>query len=368
MGSRLVNVPARLRSLDAFRGLTIAGMILVNNPGTWSAIYPPLRHAAWHGLTPTDLIFPFFLVIVGLAIPPSLGGRSPSQAVVRVARRAAVIFALGLVLSAVPDFSLATLRIPGVLQRIAVCYLVAAVLFLTTGWRTQAAVTATLLLGYWAALTLVPVPGYGPGHLGPEGNLGAWLDRTLLGQAHLWRVSRVYDPEGILSTVPAIATVLIGVLAGSVMKREREPRATAAGLALAGAVATMVGAAWALAFPLNKALWTSSYAVLSAGLALLTFALCYWAVEIRGWRRWASPFVVLGVNALAVYFLSQLTAQLLVWLRVDAGVSAKRFLFEHAFAPWASPVNASLAYAATYLLLWWVAMWGLDRAGIRLRA
>ena len=133
-------------------------MILVNNPGTWSAIYPPLRHAAWHGLTPTDLIFPFFLVIVGLAIPPSLGGRSPSQAVARVARRAAVIFALGLVLSAVPDLSLVTLRIPGVLQRVAVCYLVAAVLFLTTSWRTQAAVAGALLLGYWAALTLVPVP------------------------------------------------------------------------------------------------------------------------------------------------------------------------------------------------------------------
>jgi predicted acyltransferase len=361
-------VPARLRSLDAFRGLTIAGMILVNNPGTWSAIYPPLRHAPWHGLTPTDLIFPFFLVIVGLAIPPSLGGRSPSEAVVRVARRSAVIFALGLVLSAVPQFDLATLRIPGVLQRIAVCYLAAAVLFLTTRWRTQAAVAAALLLGYWAALTLVPVPGYGRADLGPETNLGAWLDRAVLGQDHMWRVSRVYDPEGILSTVPAVATVLIGVLAGTWMKRERASRATASGLALAGAAATVVGAAWSLTFPLNKSLWTSSYAVLTSGLALLTFALCYWAVELRGWRRWAAPFVVLGVNALAVYFLSQLTAQLLVWLRVDASVPLKRFLFEHVFAPWATPVNASLAYAATYLVLWWVLMWGLDRGGIRLRA
>ena len=343
-------------------------MILVNNPGTWSAIYPPLRHAAWHGLTPTDLIFPFFLVIVGLAIPPSLGGRSPSQAVARVARRAAVIFALGLVLSAVPDLSLATLRIPGVLQRVAVCYLVAAVLFLTTSWRTQAAVAGALLIGYWAALTLVPVPGHGRADLGPETNLGAWLDRTLLGQAHLWRVSRVYDPEGILSTVPAVATVLIGVLAGSWMKREREPRSMATGLAVAGAAAAAVGALWGLAFPLNKSLWTSSYAVLTAGLGLLAFALCYWAVEIRGWRRWAAPFVVLGVNALAVYFLSQLTAQLLVWIRVDAGHSLKQSLFEHAFALWGSPVNASLAYAAAYLALWWAVMWGLDRGGIRLRA
>src|SRR5213594_3866437 len=162
----------RLRSLDAFRGLTIAAMVLVNNPGTWVAVYGPLKHARWHGLTPTDVIFPFFLFIVGVAIPLS----QPRPG--RVLRRAAVIFALGIVLNGVPAFDWATIRIPGVLQRIAVCYALAAVLFLALRWRALAAVTAALLLGYWGVMTLVPVPGHGRGDLGPEGNLAAWVDRA----------------------------------------------------------------------------------------------------------------------------------------------------------------------------------------------
>src|SRR3989475_1955839 len=350
----------RLRSLDAFRGLTIAAMVLVNNPGTWAAVYAPLKHAEWHGLTPTDLIFPFFLFIVGMAIPLS----RPTAG--RVLRRAAVIFALGIVLNGLPGFDWATIRIPGVLQRIAVCYLVAAVLFLTTGWRTQAMVTAALLLLYWGALTLVPVPGYGRGDLGPEGNLAAWLDRTVLGP-HIWRVARVYDPEGILSTVPAIATTLLGVLTGWWVQTERPPRTIAAGLALAGAIGTTLGAVWGVWFPVNKALWTSSYAVLTAGLALLVFAACYAAIDIRGWRRWATPFVVLGVNALALFFLSTLLAHVLTLIHVGDG-HLQKWIFERAFAPWASPINASLAFAVAYLLLWWGAMWLLDRAGIRVRA
>src|SRR2546427_7040293 len=300
---------ARLLSLAAFRGLTIAAMVLVNNPGTWAAVYAPLTHAEWHGLTPTDLIFPFFLFIVGMAIPLS----RPTAG--RVLRRAGVIFALGIVLNGLPGFDWATIRIPGILQRIAVCYLVAAVLFLTTGWRTQASVTAALLLLYWGALTLVPVPGYGRGDLGPEGNLAAWLDRTVLGP-HIWRVARVYDPEGILSTVPAIATTLLGVLTGWWVQTERPPRTIAAGLALAGAIGTTLGAVWGMWFPVNKALWTSSYAVLTAGLALLVFAACYAATEGSGWRRWAAPFVVLGVNAPALLFLSTLVAHALTLIRV----------------------------------------------------
>src|SRR5256712_5007352 len=221
----------RLLSLDAFRGLTIAAMVLVNNPGTWAAVYAPLEHADWHGLTPTDVIFPFFLFIVGVAIPlsrPTVG---------RVLRRAAVIFALGLVLNGLPNFDWATIRIPGVLQRIAVCYLVAAALFLTTGWRTQAIVTAPLLLGYWGAMTLVPVPGYGRGDLGPEGNLAAWLDRAVLGP-HIWRAARVYDPEGILSTVPAVPTTPPRRLTGRRAQSAPPPRLVPAGLALGRALST----------------------------------------------------------------------------------------------------------------------------------
>jgi predicted acyltransferase len=342
----------RLVSLDAFRGLTMAAMVLVNNPGTWSAVYPPLRHAEWHGLTPTDVIFPFFLFIVGVAIPLARPGPG------RILRRAAVIFALGLLLNAVPSFDWATLRIPGVLQRIAVCYLVASLLFLRTDWRTQAAVTGVLLLGYWALIQ---------GDLSPADNLAARIDRAVLGPPHLLRLTRVYDPEGILSTLPAIATVLLGVLTGHWLQSSRPPRAIARGLAVAGALGVVVGAAWGLWLPVNKALWTSSYAVLSAGLALLVFAMCYWAIEVRDARRWAWPFGVLGVNALALFFLSSLTAILFITIRVDGG-HVQGWLFRHLFAPWARPVNASLAYAVAYVLLWWLAMWGLYRAGVRLRA
>jgi predicted acyltransferase len=330
-------------------------------------VYPPLRHAPWHGLTPTDVVFPFFLFIVGLAVPPSLEGRRPLAALARVIRRALVIFALGLVLNGFPGFDWSTIRIPGVLQRIAVCYLIAAVLFLTTGWRTRAGVAAALLLGYWGAMTLIPVPGYGTGRLDPEGNLAAWVDRTLLGP-HLWRPARVYDPEGILSTVPAVATVLLGVLAGQWVRTARTPRTKVTGLVLAGALGLALGAEWANWFPLNKALWTSSYAVLTAGLALLAFAACYWAIELCGWTRWAGAFVVFGVNALALYVLSSLAAIALTVIRVADGRTLHTVVFERVFTPWLRPADASLGYAVAYVLVWWLAMWLLQRAGLRLRA
>jgi len=357
----------RLLSLDAFRGLTIAAMVLVNNPGTWGAVYRPLRHAAWHGLTPTDVVFPFFLFIVGMAIPPSLEGRAVPSALGRVLRRAAIIFALGLLLNAIAaggDWSI--VRIPGVLQRIALCYLVAALVFLATGWRTQAALTLVLLFGYWAVLLLVAAPGHQRGDLTPEGNVAAWLDRAVLGR-HVWKVSRVYDPEGMLSTLPAIATTLIGMLAGRWVRGERPPYTTAYRLTVAGTIGVAVGLAWARWLPLNKSLWTSSYALFTGGLALLAFSACYWAIEIRGREHWARPFVVLGVNALAVFFLSTLLTLALTLIRVG-DVTAQRWLFQQLFAPWASPVNASLAYAAAYLAAWWAVMYGFYFAGIRIRA
>jgi len=347
-------------------------MVLVNNPGTWRAVYPPLRHAEWHGWTPTDLIFPFFLFIVGVAIPLALGRRlatEPATAVlVKIVRRSVIIFALGLLLHAVPSFDLATIRIPGVLQRIAVCYLLASLVFIWTGWRTQAALAAALLAGYWAVLTLIPMPGVGAGHLDPENNLAAFVDRTVLGP-HIWRVARVYDPEGILSTAPAIATTLLGVLAGHWLRGVRRPAETARGLLLAGVVGIVVGELWGLSFPINKSLWTSSYAVLTAGAALIGLAVCYWLAEVRAWRAWTRPFVVLGVNALALFFLSSLVARLLIVIKVprETGSSPLHaLLFDRLFAPWASPVNASLAFAIAYLALWFAIMWLLDRQAIRL--
>ena len=363
----------RLLSLDCFRGITVAAMVLVNNPGTWRAVYPPLRHAEWHGWTPTDLVFPFFLFIVGVAIPLALGrrvaaGQTSSAVVVKILRRSAIIFALGLLLHAIPNFDFAALRIPGVLQRIALCYLVAALLFLWTSWRVQVGILVVLLVGYWAALALIPVPGFGVGRLDPEGNLGAYIDRALLGP-HIWRASRVYDPEGLLSTLPAIATTLTGVLAGHWLKAGRPRGKTVGGLLMAGLAGTVLGEIWNAWLPINKALWTSSYAVLTAGAALLGLAALYWLVETRGHRGWTRPFVVLGVNALALFFFSSLVAHLLIVVKVHGPAGRTplhAWLFDHLFAPWASPVNASLAYALAYLAVWLGVMWLLDRYQVRL--
>jgi len=371
--------PPRLLSVDALRGLTVAAMVLVNNPGTWSAVYGPLQHAEWHGWTPTDMVFPFFLFVVGvsiaLALDPALE-RGASGLPVRVLRRAAVIFALGLLLHALPFFPLATLRIPGVLQRIAVCYLLAALLVGATrgarGWRVQAVTAGVLLVGYWLLMTKVAAPGQEAGDLSPDGNLAGYVDRLVLGSRHIWQATRVYDPEGILSTLPATATTLLGVLAGHWLRAGQVAGRAGAqivgGLAVGGVAAAALGWLWGLSFPVNKPLWTSSYALLMAGLAALVLAACHWVIEVRGRRGWAAPFALLGVHALTLFFLSSLMAKLLFIVRVGAGgPRLQTWLFEHVFAPWASPVDASLAYALAYVLLWWALMWALDRSGLRLR-
>jgi predicted acyltransferase len=364
----------RLDSLDAFRGLTIAAMLLVNDPGSWSYVYGPLRHAEWHGWTPTDLIFPFFLFIVGVSMTFSFRSRRRRGAdtgtlLRKAARRAVVLFLLGLLLHAFPwyDVDLSTLRIPGVLQRIAVAYLAASAIVLLTGLRAQIAVTAALLLGYWAVMTLVPVPGGSAGDLTPDGNLAAWLDRTVLGTEHLWSQSRTWDPEGILSTIPAIGTVLLGVFTGRWLQSDRSGDAIARGLLAAGAVALAVGWLWDLLFPINKNLWTSSYVVFTAGMALLLFGLFYWVMDVRGRKRWATPFVVFGVNAIAAYFLSGLFAQVLDLVHVAGGVTLKAWVYENLFASWAGPLNGSLAFALAFVLLWLGLMWPLYQRRIYIK-
>lgn len=371
---------ARLDSLDAFRGAAVAAMLLVNNPGSWSHVYAPLRHAPWHGWTFTDLIFPAFLWIVGVSLTLSTARRVEAganrAALLRHAvRRSALIFSLGLLLATFPfgllpahDFTLATVRIPGVLQRIAVCALAATALFLWTGPRGQAAWAAGLLLGYWGLLTLVPVPGYGPGVLDPQGNLAWWIDAHVLA-GHTWRGAPApgFDPEGILSTLPAIATVLGGTLAGAWMRGERPAARTSAGLVAAGLALLAAGAAWGLVFPLNKNLWTSSYTVFMAGWSSLLFGIVHWIVDVRGWRGWARPLVWYGMNALALFVLAGLVGRLLGLVRwtdeAGAAVTLKGWLYGTCFTPHLEPIHASLAFAVSFVLVFLALAWALVRRG-----
>ncbi len=380
-----VGTAERLVSLDVFRGITIAGMVLVNNPGTWNAIYSPLQHAPWHGWTPTDLIFPFFLFIVGVAIPLALGRRVAEGGVTKkvyfkIISRSLVIFLLGIFLASFPfyDFSKGAwfdwslLRIPGVLQRIAVCYLITAIIFVNTNWKQQAAIAVGLLFLYWALMTLVAVPGCEVTTIDDKAcNLAAYLDRFILTEDHMWRSSKVFDPEGILSTLPSIATTLGGVLCGHWLKTKRTDLEKVAGLFFFGVVLTAVGWGWHLLFPVNKNLWTSSYVVFTAGLALCFLAFCYWLIDIKGYKAWTKPFVIFGVNALALFVGSGLMARLLGIIKVPLGegsyVSLQKYIFDNFYLSWASPINASLAYAVSFILLWLFLMWLLYRRRIYIK-
>jgi predicted acyltransferase len=373
----LATTPARLLSLDAFRGLTVAGMILVNNPGSWDAIYPPLEHAVWNGWTPTDLIFPFFLFIVGVSITFALGtekARNDRTATRKILRRGAVLFGLGLFLNLFPSFNFATVRIPGVLQRIALVYILASLIFLRTTSRQQHVLVVVLLLGYWVLMTLVPVPGVGYANLDPETNLGAWLDRSILTPAHLWKTAKVWDPEGILGTMPALATGLLGILTGTALRRTDRPvHERLSGLFVAGLGLTVAGLVWDGWFPINKALWTSSYVLLAAGLAMLGLAASYWLIDRPdapvAARRVAMPLVAFGVNAITVFFLSGLIPRMLNLIKIvrpdGTKIGSQNWLYQHGIAPFFSdPRNASLAGALTFVLIWFGILWLMYKRGV----
>jgi predicted acyltransferase len=354
--------PERMVSLDVFRGITIAGMILVNNPGSWSYVYPPLAHAEWHGWTPTDLIFPFFLFIVGVAITLSLDGRiargeSQRKILLRVLRRSIILFALGLFLSGFPYFHLSRIRIPGVLQRIAGCYFIAALIFMKTKIRGQVVAAVVLLVVYWLLMKLVPVPGYGAGGLEKEGNLAAYIDNLLM-HGHLWRPT--WDPEGILSTMPAIGTTIFGILTGHWLKTNRSIGQKTVGLLLAGGAAAVMGQVMNVWFPINKSLWTSSYVVFTAGMALIFLGVCCWLVDGKGFQKLFTPFIIFGVNPITVFVLSGIVARLMDLYKVagPAGtpVALKTHLYQNWFASWAGPLNGSLFFALAYVLAWFLPM------------
>jgi predicted acyltransferase len=355
----------RLVSLDAFRGATIAAMILVNNPGSWSTTYWPLLHASWHGWTPTDLIFPFFLFIVGVAM-----NFSRKSSFREALRRTLILFGLGLFGSAYPAFDLANLRIPGVLQRIALCYLAAWVIRRLSGPKGQALAAAACLGGYWALMTLVPVPGGVAPNLDPATNLGAWLDNTLL-SGHLWAVSKTWDPEGLLSTIPAIATTLLGLLAGEWLRSARSMQAKAIGLLAGGLVLTVLGLVWGGWFPINKPLWTSSYVLLTGGLGAYALGLTYWVVDVRGLRGWTAPFTVFGTNAILVYVGSGILADTLLVIKLAGPdglpVSLYSYLHSLLFASWLGPYDASLGFALATVGVWYLVALALHKKRIFLK-
>ena len=353
----------------------MAAMVIVNNPGDWGTVYAPLLHAEWHGCTPTDLVFPFFLFIVGVSITLSRKTAHVSS----IVRRAAVLVLLGWFLAAFPRFDIAHMRIPGVLQRIGLCYLVSALVFVRVmppgdrvgvGWaaRRIALIALVALVGYWSILMMVPGETGATGDLSPEGNVGAVVDRALMG-GHLWKPR--WDPEGLLSTIPAIGTTLLGLLAGLWLRVSAPGVARLRGLVLGGAVVAALGLAWSLVFPLNKNLWTSSYAMYTAGLASLLLGACYLMIDMRGWRRAAYPLIVLGTNAIALFVLSGLLTKLsIVWkVTLDDGsvVSWRTWVYASFFAPLASPYNASLLYALANLGFLYVVLWAMYKRGIFLK-
>lgn len=374
--------PQRLLSLDFFRGLTVAAMILVNNPGSWGHIYAPLAHAEWNGCTPTDLVFPFFLFIVGVSIAYAMGSKkedpsSHNKTIVKAAKRGFTLFALGFILAIFPrnfaDFnlmeSLQKVRIPGVLQRIGVVFFIASILFLKLSTKNIYKAFLLILFGYWLLMTFVPVPGVGYANLEKETNLGAWLDRTILTEAHLYKAAKTWDPEGILSTLPAIATALFGILVGIYLKRKDVDLGTKmAWLFSAGLAATGLGLLWDLQFPINKALWTSSYVLYAGGLATLILTLSYWIIDANQYNRFTKPFVVYGVNAITVFFVSGLLPRLLNMIKVEGKdgdkMGALTWFNQTFFTPYFSPINASLAYAIFVILFFYVILWVMYKRNI----
>ena len=359
----------RLASLDVFRGITIAGMILVNNPGSWSFVYAPLRHAKWHGWTPTDLIFPFFLFIVGVSITFSFSKRINDGAVssalyVKILRRTILLFAVGYFLRVFPMFNFESIRLPGVLQRIALCYLFASLLFLKIKPKGRVALTFFLLAAYWAVMKLVPVPGYGAGVLEFEGNLCSFIDTKLLA-GHLYKAT--FDPEGILSTFPAVATALLGTLTGEWLLSKRGQRSKVVGLFVAGIIFVALGLFLHPLFPINKQLWTSTYVIFTAGAALIVLGLCYWINDVIGQKKWAYPFLVFGTNAIAVYAGSTLMVKLLARIHVPVlgeAMSLPSFIYNKLLVPWAGPLNGSLLYPIILLLIWFAILHLLYRKKI----
>ena len=375
----------RLNSLDFFRGATVAAMIWVNNPGSWQHIYGPFAHAEWHGWTPTDLIFPFFLFIVGVSIvlafsKASTKGMSRQELIQKIVIRGVKIFGLGLALAAFPyvvfspEFSLhpkiANLRIPGVLQRISVIYIMAAFLFLYTSTKVRWIVVGLILIGYWLAMSLIPVPGFGAGAIDTaEGNLAAYIDQVLL-SGHMWK--DLWDPEGILSTFPALVSTLMGVFIGHLLlKNYSSQEHKVLELLKWGFIWLTLGYLWSWVFPLNKNIWTSSFSLFTGGLASVMFGFCYWFIDVKGCKKGINWGVAYGINAITVFFLSGIVARIMGMIQVSVGgdsMSLKGLLYSVVLKGiFNDPMIASVSHSILWVIMFYILARWMQRKNILIK-
>ena len=408
----------RLISLDVFRGLTILLMTIVNNPGDWGNVYPPLLHAEWHGCTLTDLVFPFFIFIMGVAVPLAMpdkfyDGTTFNKILVRSLRmlclgiffnffgkiqlfglegiqllmgRLIITVAVGYALMGsfsskiknILAFSILFIylllaysgieayqdvRLPGVLQRIAIVYFVVSLLYLKTSQKTQIITGIVLLLGYWAIMTLIPVPGIGEANLDKGTNLASWLDSILL-KGHMYRGTVTWDPEGILSTIPSIVNGIIGLLIGQLLQTDMIKIQKAQRMGIIGTILIFFGLIWDIIFPINKSLWTSSYVLYTTGLATVVLTILYYIIDIANYKKGFKPFLVWGVNPMIVFFTSQIIPQALVMIEFQnphhpaEKINLLNYLYTFGIAPFFSnPMTASLAGALVYVGIWTFILW-----------
>jgi predicted acyltransferase len=408
----------RLISLDVFRGFTILLMTIVNNPGSWASIYPPLEHAEWHGCTPTDLVFPFFVFIMGTAIPFAMPTKHFDLGVFnKILVRSLRIFCLGLYLAyfsriqlfgleGIPllllrlaitfgvayallgNFTLKIktylvlgifaillflayskieayqdVRIPGVLQRIGIVYFFASLLYLKTNLKTQLLIVASILLGYWILMAFVPVPGFGAPNFEKGTNLAAWLDNLLL-NGHLWSYSKTWDPEGVLSTLPAIGTGILGMFIGQILNLQIPKIEIVKKLAITGIILIITGLLWDIIFPINKSLWSSSYVLYTAGIATICLTLLYYIIDVANYKKWTKLFLIWGVNPMIVFFFSGIIPRVLSSIKVQnpeiatEEINLQTLIYKFGIVPcFENPLNSSLAYAISYAIFWSLILW-----------
>ncbi|QOL51892.1 DUF5009 domain-containing protein [Massilia litorea] len=371
------DAPGRLASLDGFRGFTIAAMVLVNNPGDWSQLYSQLEHAKWNGWTFTDTIFPFFLFIGGVSMALSLGrlaasGANTPQLLIKLAKRACLIFLIGFLLNLIPYFNFEKVRIPGVLQRIALCTLLAAPIVVYCGWRLQLALIAALLTLYSALMLFYPVPGIGAGVLEPGKDFGAYVDRMFL-SGHMWVQTKTWDPEGLFTTIPALCSQLFGVLAGRFLLSKFSRTEQTVWLLLAGLLLLWLGVIGdAILMPINKSLWTPSYCLLMTGWALLIFSAFFWLLDVNPHRavraaaaRWTAPLRIYGMNALFIFAFSGLVAKMFGFIKLAQPDGSSQSLGRTLYAPIRDlpigAVNTSVLYALLFNACMFALAWAMWR-------